>query len=1452
MRYFYLLLCAFFSFSTFAQQTPNARLDYCFNREDLFPPAPGIRGGVAEVYGINQQPDGKTLVAGNFTSYNNTPVSRLIRLMPNGALDASFNPPAFTGGLYGALVQADGKIITWGTFTAGAYSNLIRLMPDGSVDASFATGTGPNNLVESAILEPDGKIVLVGQMTLYDGVAVNRMLRLNSDGSRDASFAAAAFAGGFPVCIARQTDGKYVIGGSFTSYGGVACERIARLNTNGSRDAAFTSGAGIGANALVRYITLRADGKIWIGGSFTTYSGTARNRIARLNANGSLDATTNIGTGASSTVWAIAQQSDGKIYIGGEFLTYNGSTVNCFTRLNADGSTDAGFNTGGGLTVTSSNRVIYSLFIQSNGRVLLGGRFHAYGGVGRNGITRIVGEQTPVVYVEGGSPSASITAGSISPAVSNGTNFGVTSPCAALTRQFTITNMGSSDLNLSLPISLTGSPYFNVVSQPAQSALAPGESTTFSIQAAAAVGGTHTATVTIGSDDCGLLDGNFKFNISTDGSAAGLFDLTRGRALFFDGTNDYVDIGNNIQSLPEMTFEAWIRPNNITISTVFEEICSKERINSLAINRTTGKLHVNFGNGTSWGAATESTTNIPYNQWTHIAATRNAAGQVRIYINGVLDATGSNNATGTNTNARTIGHKLGAPFNLAAFGGHIDELRIWSRARSEQEIRENMHLSLNSCESNLLAYYQFNSAPGSTMAVDATSTFSGNLSGMNVVTSWQNMGVNVGQDPARLSNSQSRVGVINQTLHHFAAANIEVEFIQVNAPQNYTATYQLYAPNNINGASGATIFANPVWTLNSSAQNGSQQMNIRFTLPAGSLTSSDHSKYRLYWRPMYSDGDWTMIDGTANSISGNTIRFTNIRQIGQYMIVRNSEANVSDVRGGMYSFDDEDDYIQMTNMAGDFSGDWTTELWFKPNAIENYQNLLHTDFPNQDLGLRIEISDNFAAGHLYLSVSDDNTFRPHTIVPLGGNFNAGEWYHLAIVADRANNRIRAYLNGTLVVDAAHTSWPNSFPATVFGYGFEQTADRDFNGALDEIRFWRLARSQNEIRENMHLTLKGTETGLLSYYQFNNDQTVGSPNSVRDAVGTNHGNCLNMTNAHARTAEVAVAGGVADRLTVSAAGTFAFPNTGLNITFADNPDGEIVVSRLQTEQPHGVSSIPATDADDEYFVVWNYGNNQTPAVSAMEFLRLTHLDGANTPADLALYKRGSRQYGNTWGSAIATATNIGGTGVNSARFTGSPLTVGFSQFVIAANASTNSLPIELLHFEATRLDPARAQLQWSTGSEYNNKGFWIERMRANETQFTALAWVDGLNQAGDYHFTDEQAGANICYYRLRQVDFEGEGEQISPIRAIGAIETSAQIQLFPNPSSDNLYVRLPASLQSLGFAWRLFDSTGKQLSESPQADASSPILQTSKLNSGLYWLQLRFNDGSQYSLPFQRP
>ena len=172
-------------------------------------------------------------------------------------------------------------------------------------------------------------------------------------------------ANGKVEAIAVQADGKILVGGAFSMLGGGGTgttqrRDIARLNLDGSLDAAFNPGA----NGTVLALAVQADGKIVVGGSFTSLAGAVRNNLGRLNPDGSLDAAFNPGASGSifaGEVDAVAIQPDGKILVGGEFLALGGGTGTTprsrIGRLNADGSVDATFNPG-------ANEAVISLAVQ--------------------------------------------------------------------------------------------------------------------------------------------------------------------------------------------------------------------------------------------------------------------------------------------------------------------------------------------------------------------------------------------------------------------------------------------------------------------------------------------------------------------------------------------------------------------------------------------------------------------------------------------------------------------------------------------------------------------------------------------------------------------------------------------------------------------------------------------------------------------------------------------------------------------------------------------------------------------------------------------------------------------------------------------------------------------------------------------------------------------------------
>lgn len=330
------------------------------------------------VEGITLSPDGFLIAMGTFNLMGGESAGRLYRETTDGEIDATFAAgTGFDNRVYKVLVLSDDSILAGGNFTQYNSTNssrLAKILSNGSLDPSFLIGTGFNGSVLDMALQADGKIVVVGNFTAYQGTPVSRIARLNSDGTLDGTFnIGTGFVGGVSA-VRIQADGKILLGGSFTSFNGSAMSRLARLNSDGTLDNTLVIGAGF--NSTVNSIDIQTDGKIIAGGSFTTYQGAAHNYLVRLLANGSVDAGLNTGTGFNGVVNKVSLQTDGKLLVGGWFTTYNASTVNYLVRLNTDGTIDTQFTTGVGL-----DGPVYAITLLQDSSILVGGNFYSYKGV---------------------------------------------------------------------------------------------------------------------------------------------------------------------------------------------------------------------------------------------------------------------------------------------------------------------------------------------------------------------------------------------------------------------------------------------------------------------------------------------------------------------------------------------------------------------------------------------------------------------------------------------------------------------------------------------------------------------------------------------------------------------------------------------------------------------------------------------------------------------------------------------------------------------------------------------------------------------------------------------------------------------------------------------------------------------------------------------------------------
>ncbi|GAA4378657.1 T9SS type A sorting domain-containing protein [Hymenobacter koreensis] len=332
------------------------------------------------VYKVLRQADGKLLVGGVFREIDGQPAGNLVRLNADGSRDASYAAPEFDGLIESMALQPDGKLVVAGAFnTVGGTtsSHLVRLLPTGALDTGFRSFAAYNrNSVRGLELEPNGNI-LVG-FTSNNTLAgrTGYLHRLQPDGQPDPFFGQNIGTGpaGSVGDIALLADGRLYVAGFFTRFNNIPAEGLVRLLPDGTLDPSFVlPSVPLAASKVIEKVLPLANGQVLVGGSFTSFGGVARNNVVRLNANGTVDPAFNasiVGGGAIDMV----VQPNGRILVGAAGAqSVSGLNQGSLFRINGDGTLDNGFVASPELI----NGTVYSLLVQPDGKLLIGGNIVA-------------------------------------------------------------------------------------------------------------------------------------------------------------------------------------------------------------------------------------------------------------------------------------------------------------------------------------------------------------------------------------------------------------------------------------------------------------------------------------------------------------------------------------------------------------------------------------------------------------------------------------------------------------------------------------------------------------------------------------------------------------------------------------------------------------------------------------------------------------------------------------------------------------------------------------------------------------------------------------------------------------------------------------------------------------------------------------------------------------------
>lgn len=1003
-----------------------------------------------------------------------------------------------------------------------------------------------------------------------------------------------------------------------------------------------------------------------------------------------------------------------------------------------------------------------------------------------------------------------ITTGSTTPTTANDTDFESVCSATPVTKTFTFENTGTGVLSIA---SITSSnPAFAVSNTPATT-IAASASTTIDITYTPSANSTESATITINNNDCD--EGTYTFVVQGSGTLSPNDEtVTAAQPTLCAGQNTTIDVGSSQSGI-----NYYLR-NDADDSVLDGPIAG-----------TGAGLSLNSG------TVTQTTTYNVYAEGTSTALNFNS----NQYINSNGYPTFANNFTIEAWVNPTSTHQIDAQSTSGTGGTGGQKYMLWPTHRGSEA---GIGISIGT---NGISVYEHGGGYMPSL-----------LTWANPVTGWTHIAVvYTNKQPTLYVN-----GVLVATGLTSTKANCYPSLGRANA---------IY-PNSggIGGGSYGSFDGSiddfRLWSVSRTATEIQNNMNT-------CLAGNEANLYALYdfengtgsstltdlTGNADNQGTLTNMDPNTDWVSGASVCATCPREMTQKATVTLDSGTVvgNDKRGEMYTFDGVDDYISTADFNLD--NDFSLECWFKAHSPgSGYQPILSkptaaASNPVNEFNLQIQSGTR----NLNFLLSNGTSYTNlHANGNTGADIVANTWYHVAITIEGTD--MKMYLNGELTDQATFTGTRQSGNIPLLIARYFNPSGQHFDGNIDEVRVWSTVRTQEQIREYMHLSITDcNNSGLIAYYQFDNDDAVGTVNGVKNAVGANHGTATNMTVADKVASEVAVGKGFSDRVTITGAGTVNFPYTGVNMTFgASHPNGEVVVTRIMTERPHGWSST-GLDVDDEYFVVHNYGTNTFTALSDITFTNIGTIDPADaaTPNVFSLFKRGSSDFGATWGTALGNAVSaIAGTN-GSVSFDNTTNITSFSQFVIGTPiAQASELPVELLNFQAKRQDAATVNLNWATATETNNQGFYIERMLELEQVFEPIAFVDGQGTTVNtthYHHKDENAYTGVTYYRLKQVDFDGT-VTYSDIRAVvgegSRLANDFGMQMYPNPVTSALSVRFDALPNGVkGGRIKIISSTGQVLTNYATAILPYQILnikEVETLPSAMYLLLIELDNGEQ--------
>jgi hypothetical protein len=350
--------------------------------------------------------------------------------------------------------------------------------------------------------------------------------------------------------------------------------------------------------------------------------------------------------------------------------------------------------------------------------------------------------------------------------------------------------------------------------------------------------------------------------------------------------------------------------------------------------------------------------------------------------------------------------------------------------------------------------------------------------------------------------------------------------------------------------------------------------------------------------------------------------------------------------GTALDFNGTDDYIEVPyNYPLDLTNSLTIEAWIKAGSWKT--NVWEGDIVAKE--------GNFSGYMLCCGNNGKVNFNIRTdawneiTTDEQDSLSLNTWYHISATYDGTTQKI--YINGLLAKEKSTSGDVVANSISLMIGTSPRFLNRTFAGKIDEVRIWNVARDSVQIRENMHLTLEGTETGLVAYWQFND----GTGTTLSDVTGGNRGALTNMDEEDWVTSTIPFGAGQSNTKTETA-GTVDFTNTGLSMYYNSQNGAEVTVTRIDTTPNIGPSE-PETVFNAQYWVVNRFGTGSFDADLTFILNEDLTTEDESNPSRISLYTRGSNA--DTSWSWLTSAISVNAA-TDEATF---EETTEFSQFII---------------------------------------------------------------------------------------------------------------------------------------------------------------------------------------------